>query len=67
MVVDRIEALCQSGDQVGLTLVSPQWPAFHLWVDRDEFFWGNDQSLSWHWNYNDAAPRLAGQIMVTGR
>ncbi|MFA7433560.1 MAG: hypothetical protein WCZ72_07590 [Gemmobacter sp.] len=64
--VDRIEAITRENDQIGLSLVAVNEPAFHIWVDGDEFFWGNDQALQWHWSNSDVAPRLGGRISVSG-
>lgn len=66
LTVDRIEAINRGNDQIGLTLVAPDEPAFHIWVDGDEFFWGNDQSLRWHWSCAVDLPILRGQISITG-
>jgi hypothetical protein len=67
MEVDRIDALRMDDRQVGLSLVSREVPTFHFWVDGDEFFWGNDLQLAWHWQVHHQTPLRGGPITLTSR
>ena len=54
--VERLTMLELAGVQVGFSLVPTAGQAFHIWVDGDEFYWGNDSALAEHPWRNGAAP-----------